>query len=236
MRVFARSFFLSIIFILLFPTTILAGSTSYFPSSGSDVTGDSPAYLSSTDITQITSTDANKITTSDWPDGSYNEGKYVEFNFTGSFNLAADARITSFKVTIVYQTSNTNLADSKLKVYEKDNNLWHEESLGKPTQANVDTTFTTRDLSSFINTAEDLNNLIIRFYAYDNSTTSTSINLVKADIAYEGALTGVGGGSAQLPAAGSHFSLIIFLSGLTLLSVGIFYQRKLILQKNKVSL
>ena len=231
MKTFAQALILSLTLILFLPTIIFADSTVYYPSKGADTTGDSPAYLSSIDISQIKSTDTSKITTTDWPDSSYNEGKYVEFNFSGSFDLATDAKITSFKITIVYQASNTNLADSKLKVYEKENNLWYDEPLGKPSQANVDTTFITRDLSSYINTANDLNNLIIRFYAYDNSTTSTSINLVKADIIYEGELIG-SGESAQLPEAGSNSLLLIFISGLTLSFLGIFLKRRIAIQKN----
>ena len=230
----AAYLFSVILFSLLFSTTsVLAGGAVYYPSTGTDATGDSPASLSSTDMSRVKSTDEDKITTADWPDNNYNDNKYVEFKFNGAFNLAANARITSFKLIIVYQANNTSLAASKLKVYEKENNLWHEEVLGVPTQAGIDTTFTTRNLSSHINTADDLNNLIVRFYAYDQSTTSTSINQLRADIAYEGEVTG--GELSQLPVTGSHNFFITLIFGVSLVSLGIIFKRKTAIQKYPVN-
>lgn len=205
-------------------TPILAGGQkTYYPAEGTDATGDSSAYLSSTDITWVQSVDNSLVTTSDWPDNTYNESKYVEFDFSGNFSLESDAKITSFKITIIYRTSATTLAATKLKVYEKENNSWHEESIGIPTAANVDTSFTTGDLSSYLNTAEDLNNLLVRFYAYDHSTTSTSINQVKANFTYEGTVSGVGG--AELPEAGSNLAAIVFLLGASFISLGFYFKK-----------
>jgi hypothetical protein len=169
------------------------------------------------------SVDSSLVTTADWPDNAYDEGKYVEFDFSGNFSLESDANITNFKITIIYRVSDTNLAAAKVKVYEKENNSWHEESIGIPTSANVDTSFSTGDLSSYIDSAEDLNNLIVRFYAYDHSITSTSINQVKADFSYEGTVTGVGG--AELPEAGSHTALSIFVFGLSFISLGFYFKK-----------
>jgi hypothetical protein len=212
------------IFQALVAPVFAGGQKTYYPSGGTDVTGASPAYLSSTDITWVNSVDSNRVTTSDWPDNAYNETKYVEFDFSGNFSLASDAEITSFKITVVYRASATTLAAAKLKVYEKENNLWHEEGIGVPTAANTDTTFTTGDLSSYIDTATDLNNLIVRFYAYDQSTTSTSINQVKADFTYDGTVTGTGG-TPGMPAAGSNSGIQIFLLGSLFVLLG-FYFRK----------
>lgn len=225
--VLKQVFIISSLFVLissLLTTPILAGGQkTYYPAGGTDATGDSPATLSSTDITWVQSVDSSLVTTADWPDNTYNEGKYVEFNFSGNFALENDASITNFKITVIYRVSDTNLAAAKLKVYEKGNNTWHEESIGVPTAANVDTSFSTGNLSSYLNTAEDLNNLIVRFYAYDQSTTSTSINQVKADFTYEGTVTGVGG--AELPEAGSNTAAMTFLFGLSFLSLGFYFKK-----------
>lgn len=212
------------IFFPLATPALAGGQKTYYPSGGTDTTGGSPAYLSSTDITWVNSVDSNRVTTSDWPDNAYSEYKYVEFDFSGNFSLASDAEITSFKITIVYRASAATLAAAKLKVYEKENNLWHEEGLGVPTAANTDTTFTTGDLSSYLDTATDLNNLIVRFYAYDQSTTSTSINQVKADFTYEGTVTGTGG-MPGVPAAGSNSAVQIFLLGFLFVLLGFYFRQ-----------
>jgi len=215
---------LLILILSSFTTSVLAGGQkTYYPTEGTDATGDSSAYLSPTDITWVQSVDSSLVTTSDWPDNTYNESKYVEFDFSGNFTLESDAKITSFKITIIYRTSATTLAAAKMKIYEKKNNAWHEESIGIPTAINVDTSFSTGNLSSYLNTAEDLNNLVVRFYAYDHSTTSISINQVKADFAYEGTVSGVGG--AELPTAGSNSAAVVFLLGASFTSLG-FYLKK----------
>ena len=220
-----------LILILFFPTIILAGGQkTYYPAGGTDATGTSPATLSSTDITWVNSVDTNLVTTADWPDNAYNETKYVEFDFSGNFSLSGDAEITSFKITIVYRASATTLAAAKLKVYEKENNLWHEEVIGVPTAANVDTTFTTGDLYSYLDTATDLNNLILRFYAYDQSTTSTSINQVKAYFTYDGTVSGTGGGLG-MPAAGSNSAVQIFLLGFLFVLLGFYFRKAKVFNK-----
>jgi len=226
--------FLGLLILLLglSPAIVLAsGEKTYYPAGGSDVTGDSPTSLSSTDATRLQSVDESLITTSDWPDNAYSESEYVEFTFAGDYELAADAVITSFKVTIVYRTSATTLAAAKLKVYEEENSIWHEEAIGVPTAANVDTTFTTGNLSSYIDTADDLNNLVVRFYAYDQSTTSTSINQVRADFDYEGTVTGTGTAD-QLLEAGSNMALIMAFLGISLISLGFYFKKAQIFLTN----
>lgn len=219
------SFFSALVFVLISltnPKRVLALSAIFYPSAGLDASSTSPQNLSATDAARLKDMDSALITTSDWPDGAYDENRYIEFSFSGNYVFGQDANISNFKITIGYRVSSTSLAAAKLKIYETDNNTWHEEPIGVPGTANVDSVFATNDLSAYLNSADDLNNLKVRFLAYDHSTTTTGFNQVNAEFSYTGSI-----GAASLPAAGNRFSVWLASIGLSLVVSG------LILWKNQ---
>ncbi len=100
-----------------------------------------------------------------WPQqADYDETRYVEFVFKPNVPLNRTVTQTS----IINEWRPNHIVDStyaKLEVYKNSTGEWGNYSLSVPTHAGVDTTDTI-DLSSFINTASDVDSIRIKFLAY----------------------------------------------------------------------
>lgn len=160
----------------------LATSSDYTPSSGSDAVGTTIKTLTATNITALSTSNNALYVNGSWPRNvsSYNEAKYLQFNFTP--NLPPNVIIASTTVTYEYRRSNT-LTGAKLEVWN--GSSWQNEVLTIPSTTNTDLT-QIKDISSYINTPAKVNSLKIRFLAYrsDNGNTTTSHDLVKITVNY----------------------------------------------------
>ncbi len=86
-------------------------------------------------------------------------------------SLLAGDTVSSVNITHEYRRSGA-LTAAKLEIYEADTDTWHDEPLILPGAANVDISQTI-NVSSYINSVNDLNNLKIRFLAYRSSIVAS---------------------------------------------------------------
>ncbi|MEW5947463.1 MAG: PQQ-binding-like beta-propeller repeat protein [bacterium] len=107
------------------------------------------------------------------PQNAFDETKYQEYTNAG-FTMPAGSIMGSVQVTYEWQwnrlAAGANISAAKLEVWEADNPGWniHNETLVVPTYG-VDSS-ETKQVASYIDTANDINNLKLRFLAYKVGT------------------------------------------------------------------
>lgn len=154
-------------------------SRSSAPVSGTDVSDGSPSALTAADIANLGASDGVRMQSDgNWPrfTSTYNEARYIEFVF--SPNIPADASVQTVSITNVYRRTNT-LTGAKLEIW--DGTDWsHVQTLPVPSNTTTDAT-STFDVSSYLNTPVKLNNLRVRFLAYNsgNQNTRTQHDLIQ---------------------------------------------------------
>jgi hypothetical protein len=159
---------------------------TYYVKSGFDTTGGDNLSFSASMLGQLKKSDDDK-TTHDyfWPNGSYDESKYVEFNFTGQSKknrLPTKAKIKEAKLVLEYTSTNIVLDAAKFEVWDGDS--WsHEHTLNMPA-VGVDSTQTV-DVSSYINNRSKTNNLKVRFLASASEPSQAIFDMLKLNIRYK---------------------------------------------------
>ncbi|MDD3041420.1 MAG: type IV pilin N-terminal domain-containing protein [Methanosarcinaceae archaeon] len=103
---------------------------------------------------------------------------YEEFVFdidTGAYGLRAGDSISNVTLKLVYQGHDNNYESIKLSYWDENSGSMkeHEEDLPEFNAYN----YTIVDLSSYINTAGELENLKIRFYAVQHAAAEKEINI-----------------------------------------------------------
>ncbi len=157
---------------LLVCSNALADTSAYVPVSGTDATSDTPSVFTTTatgDVFKLSLSDDKRMASNTaWPGtGSYDESKYIEFNF--SPGISADAVISSVAVTHEFRRA-TILTGAKLEVW--DGSTWNNVALTLPSAINTDFS-ETKDITSLIAGPVALNTIKVRFLAY-RDTVATS--------------------------------------------------------------
>ena len=88
-------------------------------------------------------------------------------------------------ITNVYQKSADREIEAKLEVWDQSAGAWVDETLATPASKNTDQEEKI-DVSSYITTEEDVNNLKIRFLAYviPNNNVKTSHDYLAFNVTY----------------------------------------------------
>ncbi|MBI5715554.1 MAG: hypothetical protein HZC38_19315 [Chloroflexi bacterium] len=184
--------------------TAYASTSDFTPTSGTDTTSGSAVALTSTDITRLSSSDdSRKRSDGAWPtSGVYDSTKYIELVFTPA--LAVDQIISSVNITHEFRRSGT-LTATKLQVFESKSSSWHDEPLTLPSAVDTDLSQTI-DVSSYINTHDDVNNIKIRFLAYRSSAASitTSHDLLKIQVTHTTASTSTNTSTSTTTSTSTH--------------------------------
>jgi hypothetical protein len=165
--------------------TEIITKTFYLVTSGSDASSGTPAAFTSSDISDLAADDASLMASdANWPKNSpgYDEGKYIEFIY--SPNLIASS-ISSVTITNVYQKSADKDIAAKLEVWDQSTSSWVNETLTTPDSKNTDQEEVV-DVSSYITTADDINNIRIRFLAYvvPNANVKTNHDYISVNATY----------------------------------------------------
>jgi hypothetical protein len=181
---FAFYFILPVIFGFYFLITnpVFASTTaSAAATSGVDVSGVTSSAFSASDLTKLAVSDDTRILSNGpWPStGSYNENKYLEFNFLP--NIPPDAIIESVSIANEFRRSGA-LTETKLEVWDGSTFTNKILTVGA---INIDHTDTI-DIAPLINTASKVNNLKIRFLAFRGSgaNTTTSHDFIGLSVTY----------------------------------------------------
>ncbi len=92
------------------------------------------------------------------------ETVYQQFNFT--------PELTSSPTKVLVRINHTepNADSVKIEVWEQDTSVWHDETITKNTTWWLDEV----NVSSYINTLDDINNLTVRYLAYRNPPQDNS--------------------------------------------------------------
>jgi pimeloyl-ACP methyl ester carboxylesterase len=155
----------------------------YFVISGSDASGDTTSSFSDSEIQKLASVDGNRIQSNgtSWPRiGSYDESKYLEFVF--SPDVPVGANIESVKIVNNFRRSGS-LTEAKLEVWNGSSFVDQNISKGQNTTTDNNEEI---DVTSYINTPELVNGLIVRFLAYrdDGANTKTSHDFIGVIVVY----------------------------------------------------
>ncbi|MCD4815938.1 MAG: hypothetical protein K8R06_06000, partial [Methanosarcinales archaeon] len=97
---------------------------------------------------------------------TYDETAYQQFNFTPGLTTS----LTQVLVRINHTEANANADNVKIKVWEQDASIWHDETIIKITTWTLDEV----DVSSYIDTQNDINNLKVRYLAHTNAANKNS--------------------------------------------------------------
>ncbi len=97
---------------------------------------------------------------------TYDETAYQQFNFTPGLTTS----LTRVLVRINHTEANANADNVKIKVWEQDASIWHDETIIKITTWTLDEV----DVSSYIDTQNDINNLKVRYLAHTNAANKNS--------------------------------------------------------------
>jgi hypothetical protein len=97
---------------------------------------------------------------------TYDETAYQQFNFTPGLTTS----LTRVLVRINHTEANANADNVKIKVWEQDASVWHDETIIKITTWTLDEV----DVSSYIDTQNDINNLKVRYLAHTNAANKNS--------------------------------------------------------------
>lgn len=97
---------------------------------------------------------------------TYSETVYQQFNFTPGLTSS----LTRVLVRINHTEVNANADNVKIKVWEQDASVWHDETIIKITTWTLDEV----DVSSYIDTQNDINNLKVRYLAHTNAANKNS--------------------------------------------------------------
>jgi len=153
---------------------------SYSPSSGTDKTGSSTYIMLPSDLSKVASSDDIRYRTKgSWDQSSYGS-EYVEWVFDPELDLKAD--IEEVKLKFEWQRE-WDVADlAKLQIWDDSASTWVDILLQNPTP--YTDILETYDLSSYIRTSEEVNNLKIRFQARDINIQHTSHDLVILEVQY----------------------------------------------------
>lgn len=113
-----------------------------------------------------------QCSTAAWPRGvsDFDEARFIEFDFTPG--LDENALVESAEIIFEYQ-KNGPLDGAKFEVWKENDDSWYDIEIGVPERTDYDQTFNV-DISEFIDSAADANNLKIRFLAYTNDTGQNS--------------------------------------------------------------
>ncbi len=97
---------------------------------------------------------------------TYVETVYQQFNFTPGLTSSP----TRVLVRINHTEANANADNIKIMVWEQDVSVWHDETIPKITMWTLDEV----DVSSYIDTQNDINNLKVRYLAHTNAANKNS--------------------------------------------------------------
>ena len=95
---------------------------------------------------------------------TYDETAYQQFNFTPGLTYSPT------RVLVRINHTEANADNVKIKVWEQDASIWHDETITKITTWTLDEV----DVSSYIDTQNDINNLKVRYLAHTNAANKNS--------------------------------------------------------------
>lgn len=152
---------------------------SLHPTGGREATGRRRYRdLDQSDLRKLNASDDIRYQSLRWR-GSYTKHRYIEFVF--SANIPSTAKISSVMVTLEWQRAAT-IDKARIQVYDYSAQTWviHDLTLPNPL---TDYT-TTIDVSSYINTPSDVNNLKILFQATNGSGAYAWHDLVEVSVVF----------------------------------------------------
>lgn len=140
------------------PTPTPSGRT-FTPTSVNDTSGGNCT------VGQLGTDGDSLYTTYDIPkQKDYDETVYQQFNFTPGITFAPT------RVLIRINHSDTKANSVKIQVWEQNASAWHDETIARRKKWKLDEV----DVSSYINTQTDVNNLTVRYLAYTNAAKKNS--------------------------------------------------------------
>ena len=161
-----------------------AVTESFYPTSGYDTTGSGTYYLTSSDLAKVASSDnAMYESYGRWP-GDINAEEIV-WKFSPSID--SNAILSNAKLTFEWQRGWFMEDTARIWIWDESQNDWGATIWLNNPSVNEDIT-EIRDLSSYINSAEDVNNLEIKFQAVDGHNPNyrkTNHDLVKLTVTYD---------------------------------------------------
>ncbi len=169
---------------------VYASTSDFTPTSGIDTTSGSAVALTSSDITNLNSSnDVRQVSDGNWSmSGGYDSALYIEYVFSPA--LSAGQSVSSIIITHEFRRS-AALDAAKLQVFETDANTWHDEPLTLPSASNTDISQNI-NVSSYIDTVNDVNGIKIRFTAYRSTSVgsiTTSHDFLRVQVAHTPAST-----------------------------------------------
>jgi hypothetical protein len=177
--------FLALVFCAM---PVFAATGIYYSTAGRDESNGGYTMLSG-DLPKLTASDDNRyVSHGTWNNKSYNDNDYIEFDFTP--NLPSCAIVEKASITFEWQRAAAceNLQEARLKIWDYSSSSWRIDNFPTPLPAvGVDRTEVT-DLSSYITTPEDVNNLKIWFQGRTATAAppggTTKHDLVKLNVTY----------------------------------------------------
>jgi hypothetical protein len=171
------SLFLLSIFSISFA---LAATDTYYPFSGVDTT--SSHNLTTSDLNLVSASDNDRYQSKgNWNSNNFQDSKYIEWDFNPDLS---SCNINSVKINFEWQRGLFVQHTARLLVWDQSAGVWVEQILSAPA-VNSDVSETI-DVSSYINSVSDINNLKIKFQAADceASILKTQHDLVSVDVKY----------------------------------------------------
>jgi hypothetical protein len=180
-------FILTVISLLLLISPVLAMSGNFYPTSGTDTTSTFSYTLTPSDLTKLVSSDNIRyISKGVWANPFYEDGKYIELVFSPSLPYNAST-ICGATLTFEWQRDQSWIQAARIFMWDQSSSSWQTQDFSPMPDFGVDKTETV-DMSSFINTKDDVNNFKLRFQAMGSSCINdvySKHDLVKIDICYE---------------------------------------------------
>jgi len=177
------------IFYIMLALPVFATTDDYYPTAGIDES-DGYYILSSTDLAKLTSSDDSRyVSHGIWDNKYYNNSDYIEFDFTP--NLPECSIIQKVNITFEWQRAGSceNLNHARLKVWDQSSLSWAIYNFPTPLPPVGTDRTETIDVSSYINTLEDVNNLKIWFQVESNpagpASGVTKHDWIKVTINYD---------------------------------------------------
>lgn len=160
---------------------VVAGvAIKYWPVAGTDTTGGSPIVLNA-GISQLQASDDDKMSHDYfWPNGAYDESRYIEFDFSNQTRTISNKyKIKSAKIYLEFNTINIPLGGAKIEVFDETGSM-HEHTLLMP-DVEVDLGQTV-DISSYINSRGKVRSVKVRFLAFSSGAAMTLFDEVRLDV------------------------------------------------------
>ncbi|MEW6202437.1 MAG: hypothetical protein AB1546_10700, partial [bacterium] len=125
---------------------------------------------------------------------NYNEGDYTEYN---NFGFTEGVNPTSVVIEVEWRWVGVAPTGVKFEVWEQETSTWHDETGITITSTDA---LQTRNITSYIDKANDVNNIKIRLLGYRNDSTSSDIevDLLRVNVNSGATIRTPGGGTTSV--------------------------------------